>query len=295
MSSILPRQLVSGYSFLYDWVVKRELNMPLEPTYAEGRAEDFALPQVRVEWWEQMVFKIITGLNLQLVRKMKLGHSPRFKQLASLRAQNSDKDQQRRANATVDLIRLDICFKNQTLESYWIDRELSVQITDLKILEETVKNYRITWAQGKNYHPQNTEFELLGTHPIETTVGENVRWRLRSPDPKLDYRSQYDEKTDTWCLVPDEQSVYQTAENWGKADRIVDNWIVMSLDKRLQEDKKHPGTQKYPLHFVRNEIYEERLQQLKERRLRIIAIAGLVMLALAGFFFTRASKGTKLI
>ena len=270
-----------------------------EPSYPASQIQDYTLPRVTTKLWERVLFKLITGFDLRRLRETKIGHSPRFKQLMQANKEMLTDDLKLRFNATGDLIRLKIYGNSHTLESYWVDREFSVRITELHILAETIKNYRLTWCQGKNSDPKDTEFQLLETHPIENTVSENVRGRLKCPDRTCKSVPEYDEKSDTFRLVPLEKSVYKTLENWAIADRTIANWVATSLEKRLKEDQeKRQIDPQHPLRFVRNEIYEERLQNLKRRQMVVTAycVAGLALCTLlAIIFFCRRAKGNKLM
>jgi hypothetical protein len=300
MIPAIQSKFVHYHDSLHDWLLKRELSLPLEPSYPANRIQDYTLPRVTVELWERVIFKLITGFDLRRLREMKICHSPRFKQLIQVKKDMPTDDLKLKFNATGDLIRLNLCYKTDTLESYWVDREFSVHITDLSILAETIKNYRVTWCQGKNSDPKDTEFQLLETHPIESMVSENVCGRLSCPDWTYERsKPEYDEKSDTFRLVAWEKSVYTTSKNWAIADRIVYNWVATSLEKRLKEDlEKRQTDPQHQLRFVRNEIYEERLQNLKRRQMVVTAccVAGLVFCALLGIvFFCRSAKGNRLM
>lgn len=293
-------QLCFYQNQLEAWAKQKELAHPLVPEYPPTESEDYKIPQSEATLWERMVFRVCTGLDLQAIREFKFVYSPRFLQLHRNRLNHRNslnpKKNDLRPNATMDLIRLKISFRSHLPESYWVDRELSVFIQDLALLEEMLRNHRLTECQGKTIHPDSTEDECLNHHPIESQFEANVQGRLDDPGKGTDYEPEYDEATDTFSLVLYRNSVYGKYTPVMQGMKVVHNWVNISLTKRLEQDnKRREVDQSCKLLFAQNEIYEERLEKAKQRQMVINAccVTSFVLLSLVGtvFFCQIAGRG----
>lgn len=295
MIPFIHNKLNAYQSQLYQWATERELAHPLSPEIAPEN-EDYSLPTSETTLRERVVFKICTGLDLQMVRDFKRAYSPRFSQLNKIVL--SDDKSRGRANAASELVRIQVGFRDQTVESYWVDREFSVDIKDLAILEETLKNHKIMWCQRRASDARDTEWYCVRHYPIESQFSFNVRDRLGRPDKRRDYISQYDEATDTFRLVPHQESVYRDYVSVPAAMRVVANWVNVSLTKRLAQDKaRREEDPNCKLLFAHNEIYEKWLEERKHKQMIInaCAVAGFVFISLAGVvFFCQQAKRSDL-
>jgi hypothetical protein len=274
-----------------NWMLRKELSLPLEPEQPADSI-NYRAPVIQVPWLEKIFFKLYTGLDLQRIRQYKVSHSPRFKQLALIGNKKESNIAKQHSNVACDQIRLHTCFRDITLEAYWVDRELSIYITNLDALEETLKNHRVTWCQGKNCDPKDTWFQLSGTHPIENRLGDDVIQRLNRLPTNCAHEPDYNEATDTFHLVPYEKSIFRKIVSIPEAMCHLDNWANTSLTKRLAKDRERRSLDaRCKLLFVHNEMYEE---LLKKHQMKMTAYwaTGLAVISLAAMvFFCQLTKG----
>lgn len=280
-----------------NWVIRRELRQPLEAEHP-SESKDYSTPTPKVALWERLLFWVYTGLDLRIVRELKVAYSPRFKQLKAIAVADKTSETQGRPHAASELIRLKTYFQGNTLEGYWVDRELSVLITNLDILEETLRNYRLTWCQGKNSHPQSTDYQLLQSHPIESEFSSRVLSRSSRPSLAYEYEPNYDEETDTLQAVLWDDSVFKNYACIFTGLKTIDNWACNSLEKRLQQDiERRQQDPHCRLLFAYNDIYEERLKKRHQMITKARWVTGVALISLIGiaFLFTKIRKTVWLI
>lgn len=244
------------------WVLNRELNLPLEPKQNQVERDDYTLQAQVPALWERMFFRICTGLDLTRIRELKCIYSPRFEELVEI-AKNGQGEARAKAYGTKERIRLK-CELDCSLESYWLDRELSPRVSDLSGIQEHLNNHKLTACQGTNCHPDSTSFTLPDRYPVQASLALRVWSRLYAPHPAVFALNHlktiaYSEGEDKFIIVSTEIKEKMGYFPWMRQH---ENNINTSLQKRLTRDmakrQTEPASQ---LEFIRNELYEKALAE----------------------------------
>ncbi|MGH2613378.1 MAG: hypothetical protein ACRDFB_10080, partial [Rhabdochlamydiaceae bacterium] len=135
--------------------------------------------------------------------------------------------------------------------------------------------------------------------PIECRFSANVMDRLRYiSDISKGNKPQYDEATNTFRLVPSNQSVYEQYVSIPQAMRVIENWVNTYLTKQLETDRiSREKDLNCKLLFARNEMYEPLLEARKKRQMviNVCCVASFALMVLTGaVFFCQVAKKSEL-